>query len=77
MSMRQTSGAGLKRRLKAGEPSGDIDCPLPAALENDPFPAVMSGGLQLLAELGRILDTWDTEFTRAAEEAQVRSIERN
>ena len=33
--------------------------------------------IELLAELARILDAWDTEFTRAAEEAQVRKIEEN
>jgi hypothetical protein len=37
----------------------------------------MSGPLELLAELGWILNVWDTEFTRAAEEAQVRNIEQN
>jgi hypothetical protein len=30
-----------------------------------------------LAELGRILNAWDSEFTMAAEEAQVRKIEEN
>lgn len=77
MSMRETFGAGLKRRHQAGELTGDIACPLMTGQRCPPLPAVMSGGLELLAELGRILHAWDTELTRAAEEAQVRSIERN
>lgn len=75
--MRETFGAGLKRYHKAGELGLDISRPLMTGQRHYPLPAVMSGGLELLAELGRILDAWDAEFTRATEEAQVRGIERN
>ena len=44
---------------------------------NNPPLALVSGDLGLLAELGRILNAWSTEFTRAAEEAQARKIEEN
>jgi len=44
---------------------------------NNPPLAVISRDLELLVELGRILNVWNTEFTRAAEEAQARKIEEN
>ena len=44
--------------------------------DNPPL-ALVSRDLELLAELGRILNAWNTEFTRAAEEAQARNIEEN
>jgi hypothetical protein len=44
---------------------------------NKPPLALVSRDLELLAELGRILNAWNTEFTRAVEEAQVRRIEEN
>jgi len=37
----------------------------------------MSTDFELLAELGGILNPWDSEFTMAAEEAQVRKIGEN
>jgi hypothetical protein len=75
--MRETFEVGLKRRHKAGELSGDIPRPSMTRQRHHPWPAAISGCLELLAELGRILNAWDTEFTRAAEEVQVRRIERN
>lgn len=45
--------------------------------DNNPPLALVSRDLELLAELGRILNFWTTDFTRAAEEAQVRKIEEN
>lgn len=44
---------------------------------NNPPLALVSRDLELLAELGRILNAWTIEFTRAAEEAQARKIEEN
>ena len=64
-------------RREIGELTGDTPCPLMTRQGNDPLPAVMSGGLGLLAELGRILNAWETEFTRVAEAAQARNIEEN
>jgi hypothetical protein len=62
---------------KTGELTGASYCPSTKEQRNNRLLAVTSKDIELLTELARILDAWDTEFTRAAEEAQVRKIEEN
>jgi hypothetical protein len=71
------SERGLKGCRKTGELTGASYRPSTKKQRNNRLLAVISKDIELLAELARILDAWETEFSRAAEESQVRKIEEN